>query len=86
MALPRLGYPGAMTIPGGAGSTGAGSGDKTYVPGENEEGGTSLEGPPAGQPQGGQGDLSAEIGRGERATHNPDEDMGDGDGEPFYAG
>ena len=45
----------------------------------------SPTGSPVAQPHGGQGDLSAEIERGERATHSPDEDMGEGSGEPFYA-
>lgn len=71
-----------MTVPGGSGSSTGGSRDKTYVPGEDEE---ATQVGPVGQPNGGQGDLSAEIERGERATHNPDEDMGEGDSKPFYA-
>ena len=43
----------------------------------------SPQGGAVGQPGGGQGDLSAEIERGERATANPDQDMGE-DERPYY--
>ena len=71
-----------MTVPGGSGSSTGGSQDKTFVPGEEQDAASTG---PVGQPQGGQGDLSAEIERGERGTQTPAEDMGEGDSKPFYA-
>ena len=60
----------------GAGTAGAGT--------DAQAGQPEPQGSPVGQPAGGQGDLSAEVERGDRASANPEQDTGEDSSQPFY--